>query len=70
MRRYPKIIRDCIEDASAHVAGEEIPVDTTLPNPNGLEFDNLYLVRALAVLHLKIRYDGKLCIKGQLMCRT
>ena len=42
--RYPKIIVDCIEDQAQFVEGEEIPVDTSQPNPNGMEFDNLYLV--------------------------
>lgn len=42
-RRYPKIVRDCIEDDVAVVNGVEVPVDTSQPNPNGIEFDNLYL---------------------------
>ena len=42
--RYPKIIVDCIEDQPQYVEGEEIPVDTSQPNPNGIEIDNLYLV--------------------------
>ncbi|GAB4819080.1 hypothetical protein N2152v2_006126 [Parachlorella kessleri] len=40
---YPKIVRDCIEEDVQTVNGVEIPVDTSKPNPNGMEFDNLYL---------------------------
>ena len=42
--RYPKIVVDVIEDHAGVVEGEEVPVDLTAPNPNGIEFDNLYLV--------------------------
>jgi 5'-3' exoribonuclease 2 len=42
--RYPKIIRDVIEEQQQFVDGQEIPPDTSKPNPNGEEFDNLYLV--------------------------
>ena len=40
---YPLIIQDCIEQAATTVDGVTIPVDASAPNPNGLEFDNLYL---------------------------
>jgi hypothetical protein len=43
-RRYPKIVRDVIEDHPEYINGVEVPVDTSTPNPNGMEFDNLYLV--------------------------
>jgi len=46
--RYPLIIQDCVEETPQEVAGTEVPVDTSKPNPNGLEFDNLYLVRTPA----------------------
>ena len=42
-KKYPKIISPVIEDQPSNVDGEEIPVDTTKANPNGEEFDNLYL---------------------------
>lgn len=41
--KYPKIIAPVIEESPREVDGEEIPPDTTGPNPNGEEFDNLYL---------------------------
>ncbi|KAF4748989.1 5'-3' exoribonuclease 2, partial [Perkinsus olseni] len=49
--RYPKVIKDAVEKACIEVPGEggdgantyDIPVDFEEPNPNGIEFDNLYL---------------------------
>jgi len=41
--KYPKIVSPVIEETARNFDGEEIPVDTTKPNPNGEEFDNLYL---------------------------
>jgi hypothetical protein len=46
--RYPKIIVDCVEAEQELVDGVEVPVDTSMPNPNEMEFDNLYLVRRAA----------------------
>lgn len=42
-QKYPKIISPVIEDHPQEVDGEKIPIDARKPNPNGEEFDNLYL---------------------------
>ncbi|OBT73383.1 hypothetical protein VF21_07710 [Pseudogymnoascus sp. 05NY08] len=41
--KYPKILSPVIEDHPKDVDNVTIPVDATQPNPNGEEFDNLYL---------------------------
>jgi len=42
-RKYPSVIVNCIEEKPKQLDGTPIPVDTSQPNPNGVEFDNLYL---------------------------
>ncbi|KAI9783959.1 MAG: 5'-3' exoribonuclease 2 [Geoglossum umbratile] len=42
-QKYPKIVSPVIEEQPLVIDGNEIPVDTTGPNPNGDEMDNLYL---------------------------
>ena len=41
--KYPRIVVDVIEEEPGQLAGQFQSVDTTKPNPNGIEFDNLYL---------------------------
>ncbi|XP_069810964.1 5'-3' exoribonuclease 2 [Dendropsophus ebraccatus] len=42
-RKYPSIIVHCVEEKPKECNGIKIPVDTSKPNPNEVEFDNLYL---------------------------
>ncbi|KAF0023957.1 hypothetical protein F2P81_024587 [Scophthalmus maximus] len=42
-RKYASIIVHCVEEKGKQCNGVRIPVDTTKPNPNDVEFDNLYL---------------------------
>uniref|UniRef100_A0A914BXC7 5'-3' exoribonuclease n=1 Tax=Acrobeloides nanus TaxID=290746 RepID=A0A914BXC7_9BILA len=42
-RKYPSIIVNCVEERPKEVNDTKIPVDSTKPNPNFQEFDNLYL---------------------------
>ena len=42
-KKYPKIIEQVIEENPTEVNGVKLPVDISKPNPNNIEFDNLYL---------------------------
>lgn len=42
--KYPKCILNVIEDEEVYVnGGMKVPINLSNPNPNGMEFDNLYL---------------------------
>jgi hypothetical protein len=41
--KYPMVVVDVVEEEGVEIDGVKVPVDTSNPNPNGLEFDNLYL---------------------------
>lgn len=42
-KKYPSVIVPCVEEKSRDADGTKAPVDSTQPNPNNVEFDNLYL---------------------------
>ena len=42
-QKYPKIISQVIEEKHGDVEGQGIPFNISGANPNGEEFDNLYL---------------------------
>ncbi|TKR96742.1 hypothetical protein L596_010720 [Steinernema carpocapsae] len=42
-RKYPSIIVNATEERPTEVNGVNVPVNSTKPNPNYQEFDNLYL---------------------------
>ncbi|SDA02305.1 BZ3500_MvSof-1268-A1-R1_Chr7-3g09627 [Microbotryum saponariae] len=62
-KKYPKIVLPVIEDTPVSVPGpdgqmDELPIDTSGANPNGEEFDNLYLDMN-GIVHPCTHPDGK-----------
>jgi 5'-3' exoribonuclease 2 len=43
VQKYPKIVSNTVEEKPREINGIVIPVDISKPNPNGQEYDNLYL---------------------------
>ncbi|XP_058086736.1 5'-3' exoribonuclease 3-like isoform X2 [Magnolia sinica] len=43
VEKYPLSVVDVLEEVPIFANGVPVPVDTSKPNPNGIEFDNLYL---------------------------
>ncbi|GFY95705.1 5'-3' exoribonuclease 3 [Actinidia rufa] len=41
--KYPMVVVDVIEEEPVVIEDVKIPVDTSKPNPNNIEYDNLYL---------------------------
>ncbi|CAG8672280.1 5203_t:CDS:10, partial [Ambispora leptoticha] len=41
--KYPKIVEKVVEEQPVEIHGVVIPPNISKPNPNGIEFDNLYL---------------------------
>ena len=41
--KYPKVLIDCLEEKEVNVQGHSIPIQLSDPNPNGVEYDCLYI---------------------------
>ncbi|KAK2660700.1 hypothetical protein Ddye_007233 [Dipteronia dyeriana] len=41
--KYSMVVVDVVEEEAVEIDGVKIPVDTSKPNPNNIEYDNLYL---------------------------
>lgn len=53
-----KIVQDVIEEHAEWFGGEEIPIHTTVPNPNGVGYDNLYLVGTFIVTIMGVMWHA------------
>jgi len=41
--KYPRVVVDAVEEEPVVIDGIQIPVNTSMKNPNNNEYDNLYL---------------------------
>lgn len=59
--KYGKTVIDALEAKPETVNGTEQKLDLTLPNPNGIEFDNLYLDMN-GIIHPCSHPENKVCL--------
>lgn len=43
LAKYPLSVVEVLQEDTKSVNGVSVPIDSSRPNPNGVEFDNLYL---------------------------
>ncbi|XP_050212741.1 5'-3' exoribonuclease 3-like [Mercurialis annua] len=57
-KKYPLVVVDVIEEEPVVTDEVKIPVDTSKPNPNNIEYDNLY-VHMSGIIHPCFHPEGR-----------
>lgn len=57
-KKYPSIVTKCVEEKPRVVNNVAIPVNVSKPNPNNIEFDNLY-IDMNGIIHPSCRPENK-----------